>query len=99
MPWWLRLLLRFDGGIHTRVIQMFLDAGFVDGFRRLHPEALGFTLPAINPSVRLDYAMLSPDLVPRLRACAPIAPDGITSPLVRASDHLPLLIEFDAAGG
>ena len=91
MPWWLRLLLRFDGGIHTRVIQMFLDAGFVDGFRRLHHDALGFTLPAVNPSVRLDYAMLAPDLVPRLASCTPIEPDGITSPLVRASDHLPLL--------
>ena len=96
MPWWLRLLLRFDGGIHTRVIQMFLDAGFVDGYRRLHPEALGFTLPAVNPSVRLDYAMVSPDLVASLRSCAPVAPDGITSPLVRASDHLPLLTEFSA---
>jgi endonuclease/exonuclease/phosphatase family metal-dependent hydrolase len=99
MPWWLRLLLRFDGGIHTRVIQMFLDAGFIDGFRRLHPEALGFTLPAINPSVRLDYAMLSPDLVPTLVSCAPIEPDGVTSPLVRASDHLPLLTVLGGAGG
>ena len=95
MPWWLRLLLRFDGGIHTRVIQMFLDAGFVDGFRRLHQDALGFTLPAVNPSVRLDYAMLAPDLVPRLRACSPIEPDGLTSPLLRASDHLPLLTVID----
>jgi endonuclease/exonuclease/phosphatase family metal-dependent hydrolase len=97
MPLWLRLLLRFDGGIHTRVIQMFLDAGFVDGYRRLSPEALGFTMPAINPSVRLDYAMLSPDLVPRLRACVPVEPDGLTSPIVRASDHLPLLTVLDAA--
>jgi endonuclease/exonuclease/phosphatase family metal-dependent hydrolase len=96
MPLWIRLLLRFDGGIHTRVIQMFLDAGFIDGFRRLHPKALGFTLPAINPSVRLDYAMLSPDLVPSLRSCTPIEPDGVTSQLVRASDHLPLLTVLDA---
>ena len=95
MPWWVRLLLRFDGGIHTRVIQMFLDAGFVDGFRRLNPESLGFTLPAVNPSVRLDYAMLAPDLVPRLRTCAPIEADGLTSPLLRASDHLPLLTVLD----
>ena len=95
MPWWVRLLLRFDGGIHTRVIQMFLDAGFVDGFRRLNPESLGFTLPAVNPSVRLDYAMVAPDLVPRLRTCAPIEPDGLTSPLLRASDHLPLLTVLD----
>jgi endonuclease/exonuclease/phosphatase family metal-dependent hydrolase len=91
MPWWVRLLLRFDGGIHTRVIQMFLDAGFVDAFRRLNPRELGFTLPAVNPSVRLDYAMLSPDVVRRLRSCAPVEPDGLTSPLLRASDHLPLL--------
>jgi endonuclease/exonuclease/phosphatase family metal-dependent hydrolase len=96
MPWWVRLLLRFDGGIHTRVIQMFLDAGFVDAFRRLHPEALGFTLPAVNPSVRLDYAMLAPDLLPRLRSCTPIDPDGLTSPLLRASDHLPLLTVLEA---
>jgi endonuclease/exonuclease/phosphatase family metal-dependent hydrolase len=99
MPWWLRLLLRFDGGIHTRVIQMFLDAGFIDGYRRLHPEALGFTLPAVNPSVRLDYAMLSPDLVSSLRSCDPVVPDGLTSPLVRASDHLPLLTVLDTAAG
>jgi endonuclease/exonuclease/phosphatase family metal-dependent hydrolase len=91
MPLWIRLLLRFDGGIHTRVIQMFLDAGFIDGFRRLHPESLGFTLPAINPSVRLDYAMVSPDMVTRLEACTPIEPDSVASQLVRASDHLPLL--------
>jgi len=95
MPWWVRMLLRFDGGIHTRVIQMFLDAGFVDAFRRLHQDALGFTLPAVNPSVRLDYAMLAPDLVPRLRACSPVEPDGLTSPLLRASDHLPLLTVLD----
>ena len=99
MPWWVRVLLRFDGGIHTRVIQMFLDAGFVDGFRRLHPKDLGFTLPAVNPSVRLDYAMLAPDLVPRLRSCAPITPDGLTSPLLRASDHLPLLTVIEPGGG
>jgi hypothetical protein len=91
MPWWVRLLLRFDGGIHTRVIQMFLDAGFVDAFRRLNQDALGFTLPAVNPSVRLDYAMLAPDVVPRLQSCSPMEPDGLTSPLLRASDHLPLL--------
>lgn len=99
MPWWVRLLLRFDGGVHTRVIQMFLDAGFIDGYRRLHPEALGFTLPAVNPSVRLDYALLAPDVIDRLRSCAPVEPEGITSPLLRASDHLPLLTVLDGPAG
>jgi endonuclease/exonuclease/phosphatase family metal-dependent hydrolase len=96
MPWWIRVLLRFDGGIHTRVIQMFLDAGFIDGYRRLHPEELGFTLPAVNPSVRLDYTMLSPDLLARVQSCGPLEAHGLTSPLLRASDHLPLLTVFDA---
>jgi endonuclease/exonuclease/phosphatase family metal-dependent hydrolase len=99
MPWWVRLLLRFDGGIHTRVIQMFLDAGFVDAYRRLHPHDLGFTLPTVNPSVRLDYAMAAPDVVSRLVACGPVEPDGLLSPLVRASDHLPLLTELAPPDG
>jgi hypothetical protein len=29
--------------------------------------------------------------VPRLQSCSPMEPDGLTSPLLRASDHLPLL--------
>ena len=59
MPLWLRLILRFDGGIRTHAIGSLLEAGFVDVFRRLHPAAPGFTMPAIEPGVRLDYVIAS----------------------------------------
>jgi exodeoxyribonuclease III len=108
MPMWIRILLRFDGGIRTEVMTRLLGGGFVDGFRSLHPGEPGFTMPAIDPSVRLDYALIGPDLVDALRACAPLsgespddlvapdAPGGVpTSGLLLASDHLPLLTVFE----
>jgi exodeoxyribonuclease III len=58
MPLWLRLLLRFDGGIRTDVQDRLAAAGWIDAFRRLHPDDPGFTLPASSPQVRLDYAPL-----------------------------------------
>lgn len=93
MPLWLRLLLRFDGGIRTDVQDRLAAAGWVDAFRHLHPDEPGYTLPALAPQVRLDYALVPPALLPLVRACAP-AED---TPLVgRASDHLPLVVDLDA---
>ena len=54
MPLWLRLLLRFDGGTRTEVMDRLAKAGWVDVFRRMHPDDPGFTLPAASPRVRLD---------------------------------------------
>jgi exonuclease III len=88
MPLWLRLLLRFDGGIRTDVQDRLADAGWVDAFRHLHPADPGYTLPALAPQVRLDYALVPPPLLPLVTACAP----AVDAPLVvRASDHLPLV--------
>jgi endonuclease/exonuclease/phosphatase family metal-dependent hydrolase len=87
MPFWLQLLLRLDGPIRTDVINRLLGAGWVDVFRRLHPDRPGYTLPAAEPHVRLDYMLASPSLVPRIQRCEPADhPDG-----GRASDHLPLV--------
>ncbi len=89
MPFWLRILLRFDGGIRTDVLRRLIDAGWVDAYRHLHPDKAGFTLPPGRPSVRLDYVLVPAGLLPRIDRCEPA--DG---PLVeRASDHLPLLID------
>jgi exodeoxyribonuclease III len=89
MPFWLRILLRFDGGIRTDVLRRLIDAGWIDAFRHLHPGKAGFTLPPGRPSVRLDYVLVPADLLPRIDRCEPA--DG---PLVeRASDHLPLLMD------
>jgi exodeoxyribonuclease-3 len=88
MPFWLRLLLRVDGGIRTDAQDRLAAAGWVDAFRHLHPDAPGFTMPAHAPQVRLDYALVPAGLLPLVRTCEPAA----DVPLVgRASDHLPLL--------
>jgi endonuclease/exonuclease/phosphatase family metal-dependent hydrolase len=88
MPLWLRLLLRFDGGIRTDVQDRLAEAGWIDAYRHLHPDEPGFTLPALAPQVRLDYALVPPLLLPAVEACAP----ALDAPLVaRASDHLPLV--------
>jgi len=91
MPLWLRLLLRFDGGIRTDVLRRLLDAGWVDAYRHLHPRDAGFTLPPGAPSIRLDYLLVPEALVGRVARCEPAS----TLPLVdRASDHLPLVVEL-----
>jgi exodeoxyribonuclease-3 len=87
MPFWLQLLLRLDGPIRTDVMERLARAGWVDVFRRLHPDQPGYTLPAAEPHVRLDYLLASPSVIPRIQACEPAThPD-----LARASDHLPLV--------
>jgi exodeoxyribonuclease-3 len=85
MPMWIRILLRFDGGIRNEVMASLLQADFVDAFRALHPGEPGFTMPAIDPSVRLDYALIGRGLEDALLECAP------ASALPLASDHLPLV--------
>lgn len=95
MPLWLRLLLRFDGGIRTEVQDRLAAAGWVDAFRHLHPGEPGFTLPAVAPQVRLDYVLVPRALLPNVTACAP----AIDAPLAaRASDHLPLIAEIEDRG-
>jgi exodeoxyribonuclease III len=92
MPFWLRMLLRFDGGIRTDVLRRLIEAGWIDAYRTLHPKDAGFTLPPGAPAVRLDYLLVPPPLVERVVSCEP-ADDA---PLVaRASDHLPLVVDFE----
>ena len=96
MPLWLRLLLHVNGPIRTDVVDALGKAGWVDAYRRLHPDDHGFTLPAADPQVRLDYLMVPASLADRVEACAP-ATDVRLAPV--ASDHLPLVADlrpFDA---
>nr|BBH94587.1 hypothetical protein KTA_27860 [Thermogemmatispora argillosa] len=78
-------------------------AGYVDCFRRSHPHDPGFTCPALMPAGRIDFIFASPELAPRLRSCW-IVEEGNGVKGSQASDHLPVLAEFDpstvhAAGG
>ncbi len=89
-PLWLRILLRVDGGVRRDVLAFLERSGLVDTYRRLHPDEPGYSLPARDPSVRLDYLLSTADALPLVEACAPAA--ASETPLVaRASDHLPLL--------
>lgn len=83
------LAFLLGGRIVFRAIQIMLDAGYVDCFRAFHQDP-GFTFPAWDPHVRLDYAFTPSKFADRIRACDVMA--NIHEP-AQATDHLPLLIE------
>ena len=87
----LRALVWMSGGrIRWRTIQIILNAGYVDGFRRLHPDDPGLTFPVWDPHVRLDYVFASAGQAERLLTCEVIRHPPPTEP----SDHFPLLAEI-----
>lgn len=96
LPHRLRALVWLSGGrIRWRTIQLVLDAGYVDGHRRLHGSEPGYTFPTWSPHVRLDYLFVPTAYAARLTACAIIEGAAAAS----ASDHFPLLSEIDIDRG
>ena len=81
-------------GAPRRAIGRLLDAGYVDGYRALHPDDRGLTFPAGDPHVRLDYVFLPSAFAPRLKGCAVV--NG-TPATMNASDHLPVVADLDLA--
>ena len=77
-------------------IRLMLEAGYVDGYRSLHPNDEGTTFPSWDPHVRLDYAFLPGNYSARLHACDVV---GSLPQLRDASDHLPLLSEIETGSG
>jgi exodeoxyribonuclease-3 len=75
--------------------QHFMDAGFIDTFRHLHPDApQHYTwwrqfgrARARNIGWRIDYILISAVLLPRLHAAAIL-------PEVYGSDHCPVAVEL-----
>lgn len=95
LPLRLRTLFWLGGGdIRWQTIQMMLDAGYVDGYRLLHPLEKGFTFPTWNPQVRLDYLFLPAPFAERLKACQVFSESRAVG---SASDHFPLLADIDLA--
>ena len=88
LPGRLRALVWLSGGkVRWRTIQIVLDAGYVDAFRTLHPDAAGHTFPTWEPHVRLDFLFLPHRYSSLLKSC-----EVMDVPRARdASDHLPLL--------
>ena len=72
----------------------FIDSGFIDSFRYLHPERQEYTwwsyranARANNKGWRLDYAMASNPLQERLKR-------AVILPEAKHSDHCPILLEI-----
>ena len=90
LPRRLRALVWLSGGhIRWRTIATVLAAGYVDSFRQLHPDDLGYTLPTPDPHVRLDYAFVPGAFAAHVQSCEIVRTPDVAS----ASDHFPLLLE------
>ena len=80
-----------------------VDAGFVDVFRRLHPEESGYTWWDYRAGhfhrrmgLRIDLALVRSALAERVVACA-VQRAYRKGP--KPSDHAPLIIDLDEAAG
>jgi endonuclease/exonuclease/phosphatase family metal-dependent hydrolase len=91
MPHWIRAMIWLSGrDISRETIQVMLDEGYADAWRRLHPNSSGSTFPTWDPHVRLDYAFTPERFVDRVVVCEVLrTPDVVTT----ASDHHPLLLD------
>ena len=89
-----RLLAMMLGGRVTyRTIQIMVDNGYIDCYRRLNTDH-GFTFPAWDPHVRLDYFFTPKQYVDRVGRSQVVT--DIAEP-AKATDHLPLLAEISTA--
>jgi endonuclease/exonuclease/phosphatase family metal-dependent hydrolase len=77
-------------GAPRLTIRWLLEAGYLDCFRALHPEAPGYTYPTQAPWLRLDYVFASRLLAPHLEDCW--LEDGDLA--AHASDHFPVVATF-----
>ncbi|MFQ5614371.1 MAG: endonuclease/exonuclease/phosphatase family protein [Anaerolineae bacterium] len=89
MRWLMALQLN---RVFRLAVPRLLKAGYVDCFRRLHPDDDGFTWMPGNRTTRYDYILADPTLAAGLRCCRVV--DDIEA-ANRASDHLPLLAVFE----
>jgi len=94
LPYRLRVFVWLTGRtIRWRTIQVMLDAGYVDAYRRLHASEPGFTFPTWNPHVRLDYVFVPGSFADRLKGSRVVSAPAPA--VVSASDHHPLLTELE----
>lgn len=87
------LAFLLGGRITFRALQLMLDAGYVDCYRRFHEDA-GYTFPAWDPHVRLDYFFAPSEFAHLVTACTVLTDIHIPNP-AQATDHLPLLAEVE----
>jgi exodeoxyribonuclease-3 len=93
LPTWIRALIWISGRkLQRESIQLVLDAGYADGFRRLHADDKGYTFPTWDPHVRLDYVFVPKVFANRLTKCEVMREPN--AQIRAASDHCPLVAEL-----
>jgi exodeoxyribonuclease-3 len=80
-------------------LERILEAGLLDAYRHLHPDEQQFTWWDYRAGnfhkglgLRIDLAMLSPDLAQRLLSCGMVRDYRKGK---KPSDHAPLLLELE----
>ncbi len=93
IPGWMKviLILTQAGRFPRCVIKKLHKAGLLDCYRKMNNDA-GYTLPALNPHIRLDYFFISQSLKDKINKCQVVMEPDI---LKLASDHLPILLDID----
>ena len=76
--------------IRWRIVGLMLDAGYVDAFRLLDTDGRGYSFPAADPHLRLDYAFVRSRDAASVGLCEVVRHDEAA----RASDHLPLRLSI-----
>lgn len=71
---WVRLECAVQGGWPRWALKGMVDAGYVDCYRTCHEREDGFTVPAWDPAIRLDYIFASPALRQSLKAAGTLEP-------------------------
>ena len=93
MPQWIRAMVWLSGrDIARHTIQHMLDQKYLDAWSVLHPGQEGYTFPAWDPHVRLDYAFTPDRYRASLLGCEVL---HNLAEADRASDHFPLLVELE----
>jgi endonuclease/exonuclease/phosphatase family metal-dependent hydrolase len=83
-------LITSETFLPRHLVRRVLEAGYTDCFRYLHPDEPGYTFPAPDPAIRIDYMFAPPSMRERLLCCEVV--DLPASAL--ASDHRPLVARF-----
>jgi endonuclease/exonuclease/phosphatase family metal-dependent hydrolase len=65
---WVRIQCALQFGWPRRALNGLLNEGYVDCYRACHPREDGFTVPAWDPVIRIDYVFASSSLSGALRA-------------------------------
>lgn len=65
---WVRAQWAVQGGWPRWALRELTNAGYTDCYRACHEREAGFTAPAWNPGVRIDYVFASPPMKRSLRA-------------------------------